>query len=308
MTRYLHLHVLGAKAASPSSNENTSSFLLESDQQFFLIDCGEGTQRELRRRKFKFGKLHTILISHLHGDHIFGLPGLLTSLSLLGRKSPITILGPVGIKAYMQQVLALTYSQLSYTIVYREIPPEAITPEHHWEDNTHIITPFALSHRVPTVGYSIRQKPLKRKLNSEKINAQELPVEFYKELTQGQDVLYNDRLYKAEKYTYPSKRGLHFAYCSDTAFEPNIVPHIEKSDLLYHEATYLDDRAEMGKRTGHSTARQAGEIAQLAEVNQLVIGHLSSRIKDKKMALSQAKELFENTELYSTREGHRVEI
>jgi ribonuclease Z len=284
--------ILGSGAAIPTLNRGTTSQFVEIKERFILIDCGEGTQTQLRRFKKKFQRISHILISHLHGDHIFGLPGLLSTMQLLGRTQGVTVYGPKGIKSFVKSALDVSQSYFQFTVDFVELEPE--TSGLIFEDKCIKIEHFPLKHRIPTHGYRISEKPVLRKLIREEFDKTGVSVSYIMKLLQGEDIVDNEgRVVRSADVTLPPPPTKSYAFCSDTAYYEAILPYINDVDVLYHEATFLNSEAERATETFHSTAAQAATIALKANVKKLILGHFSSRYKEMDAFLYEAKSIFE---------------
>ena len=290
----LELTILGCHSATPRANAYPTSQYLEINNRHFLIDCGEGTQRQMRKHKVGFSKINHIFISHLHGDHFFGLIGLISTFGILSREKELHIYGPKGIKEVTTLQLKISKSYSKFEIIYHELTSKK--SELIFEDDKVTVTTIPLSHRVYTNGYLFREKPQSKKLNTENIRQYpEIERCDYHHIKAGKDVvLENGELVTNEELTLPPPPAKSYAFCSDTSYKEDIVPIIEKVDLLYHEATFLDERADLAQKTKHSTAKQAAQIALKADVNQLIIGHFSSRYKDINVFKNEASSTFKN--------------
>jgi len=289
------LKVLGANSATPMPGRYPSSFVLQYDQQLMLIDCGEGAQIKMSEFKVKHSKLDYIFISHLHGDHIFGLPGLFSSLSLNGREKPIDIYGPIGIHRFLKAMAEVTGGQARHDINIHEL--DGTTSHQLGSINGLAVSAFPLKHRVPTLGYRFDEELRPHNIDSLAIERYNLSVEEIKAIKKGDSVMREDKLIPMDLLTLPSAPLRSFAYCSDTVYDPSIIPHIEGVDLLYHEATYLHDLEDKARERMHSTAYEAAEIAKSAMVRHLVIGHYSGRYKDLSVMTDEARLTFANTSL-----------
>lgn len=254
----------------------------------------------MRRSKIKY-----IFITHLHGDHIYGLPGLLTSFNLNGRKDPLSIYGPTGIKEYIQHMVTITGGNISYPIIYCELEGDD-TVELGVLDGLSIKA-IPMVHRIPTYGYVFTEHLTKRNVKSEAIDKFGLSIDEIKLAQNGLDVSRNGKIIANDKLTYGPKPSRSFAYCTDTMYEPKIVPHISEVDLLYHEATYLDELRDKAHERMHATTKEAAQIAQMADVKKLIIGHYSSRYKVLTPLLDEAKLVFENTHLAIGGETHAID-
>lgn len=290
----LRLTILGCHSATPRSNAYPTSQFLEINNRFFLIDCGEGTQQQMRKYKVGFSKINHIFISHLHGDHFFGLIGLISTYGILNREKELHVFGPKGIKEIIELQLKLSHSHVNYPLVFHELGTKK--SELIFEDDKVTVSTIPLSHRVYTNGFLFKEKEKSRKLDIESIQLYpEIDKSQYNNIKAGRDVeLSNGDVIKNSSLTIDPPKPKSYAYCSDTKFKPSIVPIIESVNLLYHEATFLSDREDLAKKTKHSTAKQAAIIAKDAKVNQLVIGHYSSRYSNIEDFKEEANEVFDN--------------
>lgn len=289
------VQILGSNSAFPAFGRFPSAQILNHNEALFLIDCGEGTQIQLTRYHIKRSKINQIFVSHLHGDHIFGLPGLITSYTQLGREMPIHIFGPVGIKKMMESILLLSGSRINFEIQFTELSHE---------DNQLILsTPyleifaFPLKHRITTYGYRFLEKDRPLRMKKEKINEYQLTTEQILDAKSGGDLLINGRIVPVEELTEVPDKPRSFAYCSDTAYDERIIPFIQNTNLLYHETTFMHDKSELAAFSKHSTSIEAGIIARKAGVSCLLTGHYSSRYKDLSPLLAEVKKEFPNTRL-----------
>lgn len=304
----MELTILGFNSATPKKNFAPTAQLLKIANRHFLIDCGEGTQVQLRRGKEKFSRINHIFISHLHGDHVFGLIGLISTLNLMGRETPMTIFGPVGIKELIEVQLRLTNSIGKFEINFIELSEKE--SELIFEDDKVEVFTIPLDHRVYANGFLFREKPKLRKLNIDEIKKHpEIETCDYENLRRGRDFELSDgSVISNLKLTYEPDKSLSYAFCSDTRYNPDIVPIIKNVDLLYHESTFLSDLSELADFTGHSTAAEAATIAKKAEVGQLILGHFSNRYKDLNVMLDESKPIFENTILPQQLGVYKIEI
>lgn len=293
----LRLTILGCHSATPRSNAHTSSQFLEINNDFFLIDCGEGTQAQLRKFKIKFSRIQRIFISHLHGDHFYGLIGLISTFSLLNRTTELHVYGPKGIKEIILLQLKLTKSWVEYPLYFHELS----SPESQliFEDKKVEVFTIPLKHRIYTNGFLFKEKPLPRKLNMPVIvKNPEIKICDYQNLKNGKDFKTDDnKIIINAELTLDPPEVLRYAYCSDTIYDEEIVPLLQDIDLLYHESTFLEDRKDLAQKTKHATALQAATIAKKANVKQLILGHYSSRYKDLDLFLDEAKNEFANVAL-----------
>jgi len=294
----MRLNILGCHSATPLENAHTTSQVLEVRDHLFLIDCGEGTQTELRKNKIKFSRIKHVFISHLHGDHFYGLVGLISTFRLLGREADLHIYGPKGIKEIITLQLKLANSWTNYDLFFHELEQK----DSHliFEDDSLSVRTIPLDHRVYTNGFLFEEKMGLRRLDKDKIGAYNIPHYELQNLKRGKDIVLEDGTHLSNQSLtldpHPIKR---YAYCSDTAYNESIIPLIQEVDLLYHEATFLEDHQNLAAKTKHSTASQAAKIAQLAKVKRLVLGHYSSRYRDKSDFLKESLPIFESVELAS---------
>lgn len=292
----MKLTILGCHSATPLENAHTTSQVLEVKDHLFLIDCGEGTQIQLRNQKIKFSRIKHIFISHLHGDHFYGLVGLVSTFRLLGRTADLHVYGPKGIKEVLTLQLKLAYSWTNYNLFFHELEENESTLI--FEDDTLRVHTLPLDHRVYTNGFLFEEKPGLRRLDKEKIKNYDIPHYDFQRLKLGKDLILEDgSLVQNNKVTLNPKPIKRYAFCSDTAYNESVVHLVEGVDLLYHEATFLDAHENLAEKTKHSTAAQAAKIAQLAKVKRLVLGHFSSRYRDKSGFLTEAAPFFDAVEL-----------
>lgn len=291
----IKLTILGFNSAVPKQNSAPTSQLLEIANRHFLIDCGEGTQVQLRNAKAKFSRINHIFISHLHGDHVFGLIGLISTFQLLGKETPMYIYGPKGIKDFILNQLKHTQARCSFELVFMELDKK--TSELIYEDDKVEVHTIPLNHRIYTNGYLFKEKPKQRKLDIQAVKRHpEIEICDYNNLKNGRDFkLENGQIIPNSELTLEPAPSLSYAFCSDTRYKPAIVPIIKNVDILYHEATFLSDLQEMAEYTGHSTAKEAALIAKEAEVGLLIIGHFSNRYNDYSVLREEAAAVFENT-------------
>lgn len=300
------LTILGCHSATPRENAHPTSQIVSIKNHTFLVDCGEGTQVQLRKYGIKFNKIKHIFISHLHGDHFYGLIGLISTFRLLNRETELHIYGPKGLKEIITLQLKLSKSWTQYPLLFHEL--NATKSEMIFEDEKVTVQTIPLSHRVYTNGFLFKEKLGERKLNMEAIsNYPDIKICDYQNLKNGRDFKLEDgTILKNKKVTLDPNKPLSYAFCSDTEFLPEIKTIINNVDTLYHESTFLNDKEALAKTTKHSTAQQAAEIAKMAQVKELIIGHFSSRYKNKNDFLTEAKSVFKNTVL--AEEGKVFEI
>ncbi len=293
----IRLTILGCHSATPRAKAYPTSQYLEINNHHFLIDCGEGTQRQMRKYKVGFSKINHIFISHLHGDHFFGLIGLISTLGLLGRERELHIFGPKDIKKMTLMQLKITQSHAKFPIQFHELSSKE--SEVILDDDKVTVKTIPLKHRIYTNGYLFIEKEKPKNLHIDNIkNYPEIDRADYLNIKAGKDiVLPSGEVVPNSELTLPPKKPLRFAFCSDTAYKPNIVPLLRDVDLLYHEATFLDDRKDLAKKTMHATTKQAATIAKDANVKQLILGHYSGRYKNISEFKEEAQSVFTNSHL-----------
>lgn len=290
------IQILGSNSAMSSHGRHPSSQLLKIHQHTFLIDCGEGTQFQLQKFKCKPFKINCIFISHLHGDHYFGLIGLLTTFQLLRRESKLIIIGPPQLEDIIQLQLSVANSVLTFPIEF--VPTQTEKQETVFESDDVVVTSFPLKHRIPCTGFLFKEKTFPRRINPDKIQNINLTADNYKDLRNGLDIVDIDGMeYSNDSLTLSGNPSRSYAYCTDTLYLPSIVPIIESVDLLYHETTFVHEAIDRAEMTFHSTTVQAATIARNAKVKKLLIGHFSSKYHDLSVLLEECKEVFDNTEL-----------
>ena len=296
----LKLTILGCHSATPRTSAHPSSQFLEINYRSFLIDCGEGTQSQLRKYKVKFSKIKHIFISHLHGDHFFGLVGLISTFNLLNRKTELHVFAPKGAEELINLQFKFANSRMGFPLLFHELTSKK--SELIYEDSKVSIFTIPLKHRVYTNGFLFQEKQKERKLNMIEINKnQEIEICDYQNLKNGKDfTTSNGEVISNVHLTIDPKPILKYAYCSDTAYFEDIIPVIKGVDLLYHESTFLEDNIVLAKKTKHTTALQAAKIADKAQVKILILGHYSSRYKNVNSFLQEAQTKFKNTELSET--------
>jgi ribonuclease Z len=297
--------ILGSSSATPIYNRNPTAQLLNCNERFYLIDCGEGTQQQLIRYGFKASKIDFIFISHLHGDHFFGLVGLLSSLHLNGRTKPLHLFAPAALKEILDLQFLHSDTHLRYSINFFPIDPSK--PEVIFRNNDVVVETIILNHRIPCTGFKFTEKKRLRKLIVEKLEQDSIPVEYYTMLKRSVDFeLPDGRRINHLDYTIDSAIPKVYCYCSDTMYDERYFEQIKGADTLYHEATFMHDMLERALETHHTTAQQAAEIAKKVDAKKLLIGHFSSRYKTLEGLLEEAQAGFENTVLAT--EGKTFEI
>jgi len=286
--------ILGSGAAIPTSDRNPTSHLVGVRNRLLLLDCGEGTQLKLRKSGTRIQKISHIFISHLHGDHYFGLIGLVNTLHLLGRTQELHLYGIFQLKQLIDLQLELSRTTLAYPLIFH--PFETENPAVILDDDQITVSTIPLDHRVPTCGFLIREKPEKRKIRKDFVKRVKVPFTFFEGIKDGED--YRDdegNIYPNHLITDDPPPARSYAYCTDTAFHEPVIPIIKNCDLLYHEATFMEDKAADAHAKFHSTAREAATIALKAGVKKLVIGHFSARYKEVDTLLEEAKAVFPET-------------
>ncbi len=288
------LSILGCGSALPTQKNFPSAQMLEIRDKQFLIDCGEGTQIRLRQMGIRTNRLGHIFISHLHGDHCFGLIGLISTFGMLNRTAELHIHAQADLEKILQPQLDYFCTDLPFKVIFH-----AINPRKHqliYEDRSVSVFSIPLKHRVPCCGFLFEEKPRDRHIIREMIDFYHIPTWRIPKIKQGEDFVTEEgEIIANALLTKASDTPKRFAYCSDTAYTEKIVPIIEGVDCLYHEATFMEEEALRSKQTEHSTARQAAEIARKANVKKLIIGHYSARYINQNELLSEAKSVFENT-------------
>lgn len=294
----MQLTILGCHSATPRIDTNPTSQVLDIRNHQFLIDCGEGTQVQLRKNKIKFNRIKHIFISHLHGDHYFGLVGLISTFRLLTRETDLHIYAPKGIKEVITLQMKLSDSWTNYKLIFHELTSKS--SELIFEDDKVKVFTIPLDHRIYTNGFLFKEKEGERKLNIGAAEEANIDKAYYRKLKQGHDVVNEDGiLIKNEAVTMNGAKLKSYAFCSDTAYNETIIPIIQNVDLLYHESTFLEKQAHLTQKTKHSTAKEAANIAKQANVKTLILGHYSTRYDDINEFRTEASEVFKNVELAS---------
>ena len=292
----MKLTILGCYSATPRTDTNPTSQVLEINNHMFLIDCGEGTQVELRRNKIKFARIKHIFISHLHGDHFFGLVVLISTFRLLTRETDLHIYCPKGLKEVITLQMKLADSWTNYQLIFHELTSKS--SELIYEDEKVEVHTIPLDHRVYTNGFLFKEKEGERKLDMNAVLNADIDVAYYRKLKQGFDVT-NEKgeLIKNKMVTKPANPPKSYAFCSDTAYNETIIPIIKGVDVLYHESTFLEKHANLAPKTKHSTAKEAATIAKKAKVKTLILGHFSTRYADLNDFKTEGQPIFKNIEL-----------
>lgn len=301
----MKLTILGSSSALPTSERYPSAHVLNAHERLFLIDCGEGTQMQLRKNKIRFGKINHIFISHLHGDHIFGLYGLLSSFSLMGRKTPIHLYAPENYQIMLRSHLSDFDINLSFEIDF--IPLKGKDPFLILDDKYLTVTAFPLQHRVPAFGFLFREKLSDRNIIKEKIDEYQIPSVRIPAIKKGEDFIKPDgSVIPNSELTLPPPEPLSYAYCSDTSYFKRLASFIKGVSLLYHEATFDKSLNKLAEITGHSTTLDAAKTALNAGAGTLIIGHFSSRYKTISFLVEESREIFPYT--YAAIDGKSYEV
>ena len=289
-----NINILGCGSALPTTRHLATSQIVDLRDKLYMIDCGEGTQVQMRRMRVRFGRLAHIFISHLHGDHCFGLPGLISTLGMLGRTGELVVHGPKEVETYLRPVMDLFCRGMEFEVRFN--PVDTRSHSLVMEDRSLSVYSIPLKHRIPTCGYLFAEKPKEAHIIREMTDFYQVPVRCMKDIKQGQDyVTPEGEVVPNSRLTRPAAPPKRYAFCSDTAYNRSIIPIIEGADLLYHEATFGECGLAGAKETFHSTARQAAEIARDAHGKRLVIGHYSARYEDLSELHREAEAVFPGT-------------
>lgn len=286
--------ILGNNSAIPAFDRHPTAQVVTLKEHCFLIDCGEGTQMQIARYKIKRSRINHIFISHLHGDHYFGLIGLITSMGLLGRETDLHLYAPKGLDEIIAMQLKVADTVLPFKLHYHTLDNEGVIVEH----NKYSVECFKVQHRIPCWGFLFKEKKVPRKIDKEKVVQYEIPTAYYESLKQGKDYITKDgQIINNDLVTFANTPARSYAYCADTLFDENIANKVANVDLVYHEATYLKGLEDRAALRFHSTTTQAATIAVKANAKKLLIGHFSSKYEDLHDFLVEAKEIFEHTQL-----------
>lgn len=289
----MNLTILGCYAATPRTLTNPTSQVLEIGGNLFLIDCGEATQVQLRKNKIKFSRINHIFISHLHGDHVYGLIGLVSTFMLLNRVNDLHIYGPKGIKEIITLQLRLSNSWTSYGLFFHEL--ESAQSELIFEDEKLTVTTIPLKHRIYTNGFLFREKKGVRKLNLDAVQEYKIEKCYYRNVVLGKDItLDNGTIINNNLLTFEPIPPKSYAFCSDTIFDESLALQLKNVDVLYHESTFLQTEQALATKTMHATAKDAARIALMSNVKQLILGHYSTRYADLNLFKEEAQEIFKN--------------
>lgn len=289
----MKLTILGCYAATPRTITNPTSQVLEIKNQMFLIDCGEGTQVQLRKHKIKFSRINHIFISHLHGDHFYGLVGLISTFMLLNRVNDLHVYGPKGIKELILMQLKASGSYTGYNLYFHEL--ESTESEIIFEDEKVIVKTIPLKHRIYTNGYLFKEKNSNRKLNIEAVEKYNIETCYYQKIKAGGTITLEDgTIIPNHLLSFDPEPEKSYAFCSDTVYNETILPIIKNVDALYHESTFLESEAHLADKTMHTTAKQAAIIAKKANVKILIMGHYSTRYGNIEFFKEEAQAIFDN--------------
>ena len=290
------LHILGCGSALPTTRHFPTSQIVNVRDKLFMIDCGEGAQLQFRKSHLKISRMNHIFISHLHGDHCFGLLGLISTLNLLGRTAELHIHSPKGLETLLTPMLDFFNRQMTYKVLFHEFDTKE--PMKIYEDRSLTVTTIPLRHRMPCCGFLFAEKRRPNHIIREMVDFYQVPVYELNRIKNGADyVTPEGKTVSNNLLTRPSAPSRSYAYCSDTIYLPSIVEQIKGVDLLFHEATFANEDAPRAKETFHTTAAQAAEIARRAEVKKLLIGHFSARYEDENILLQEASAIFPDTQL-----------
>lgn len=299
------VHILGCGSALPTTRHQATSQVLNIREKLFMIDCGEGTQVQLRRSRLRFSRLNHIFISHLHGDHCFGLIGLISTYAMLERTAQLHIHAHADLQKLLAPQLDYFCKGMTFEVVFHPFNPGEQTVI--YEDRSVSVETIPLRHRLPTCGFLFREKPTSRHIRREMIDFYQIPLCMINRIKSGEDYLLDDgTCIPCDRLTLPADPPRSYAYCSDTAYLPRIVDQVRGVDLLFHEATFASSEAVRARQTCHSTAEQAASIARDAQVKKLLIGHFSARYETEDVLLQEAKTVFPDTLLAS--ENLKIEL
>ena len=298
------LNILGCGSAIPTARHNPSAQILDIRDNLFMIDCGEGAQLTMRKMRLKYNRLNHIFISHLHGDHCFGLIGLLSSMALQEKAGSVTIhIFEEGAELFDQQ-LKFFCRDIPFEIKFNVITPQRATI---FESHAISIETIPLFHRVPCVGFLFKEKPKLRHLKGDMVKFYNIPIKELQGIKEGNDFITPDGVVVPNaRLTTDADKVMSYAYCSDTAFNPKVAEMVAGVDTIYHEATYTNEFAHLASGRGHSTAQEAARIAQMAGASRLILGHFSKRYRDESPLINEATEIFPNTILAN--DGMRIDL
>ncbi|TVQ88912.1 MAG: ribonuclease Z [Bacteroidetes bacterium] len=304
MSKNFQVYILGCSAATPTSERHTTAQVLNYHNNYFLLDCAEGSQMQMRGMRLPLMKINHIFISHLHGDHYLGLPGLLFSYHLLGKKNNLNIYAPAGLKEIIETQFRISELKTVYPITFHLIKEGR---QLLYEDKNITVESIEMLHRLPTYGFLIKEKPALRNMRKDAIEKYNIPVEKINNIKSGKDFITEEGLIiENQKLTIDPPVPRSYAFCSDTGYTENYIEQIRNADLLYHEATFLHDKVDLASEKTHCTTIEAATIAQKSQVKKLMIGHYSARYDNMKLFEEEARTVFPNTIL--AQEGMCVKI
>ncbi len=294
------IHILGCGSALPTMRHYASSQVVEIRGKLFMVDCGEGTQMQLRRSKIRFTKIQAVFISHLHGDHCFGLIGMISTFGMLGRVATLHVYAPAELGTILENQINFFCHGLEFKVEFHSVDTTKKTVV--YEDRSLVVESIPLQHRVPTCGYLFKEKEGCRHIDREMMNCYNIPISQINNIKAGADWTDEDgKVIPNAKLTKPAEKARSYAYCSDTKYIPNLYKSLENVNVLYHESTYAKDNEGRAKMYYHSTAEQAARVAKEAGAGKLLLGHFSARYEDESCLLDEAKSIFENS--FLTNEG-----
>ncbi|HLF47161.1 MAG TPA: ribonuclease Z [Chitinophagaceae bacterium] len=290
----LAVTILGNNSAVPAFDRHPTSQVITLDGFNFLVDCGEGTQIQMMRYKIRRGKISHIFISHLHGDHYFGLVGLINSFGLLNHQQELHVYGPSPLQEIIELQMKVANTTLPFQLYFHTICKNTILID----DPKFVISCFRTNHRIECYGFSFTEKKKPRKLDLEKLRTAGIPAYYYKRLEEGMDyTTKDDKLIKNEEVTIKAPKGKTYVFCADSKYDESLIPYIQDADLIYHETTYLDNLQERAELRFHSTSKQAAKLAKKGKVKKLLIGHFSSKYPELDEFEKEARAVFANTEI-----------
>lgn len=294
------VHILGCGSALPTLKHNSSSQIIELRGKAFMVDCGEGTQMQFRHTHIHFAKINAIFISHLHGDHCFGLLGLLSTFGMLGRTAKLRVFAPIEYESLFKQQIDFFLKGMEYELEF--VPVDTTRSQVIYDDKSLTVETIPLQHRVPCCGYLFREKPTLPHIRRDMVDYYEIPISQINNIKNGMDwTLEDGTVIENNRLVEPADPPRSYAYCSDTRYMADLCDKVKGVSTLYHESTYTSANEDRAKLYYHSTARQAAMVAKESGVGKLLLGHYSARYNDEQQLLDEAKEVFENS--YLTKEG-----
>lgn len=290
----LAVTILGNNSAVPAFDRHPTSQVITMNGTNFLVDCGEGTQIQMIKYRIRRAKISHVFISHLHGDHYFGLAGLITTFGLLNHQQELHVFAPSPLQEIIDLQLKVADTLLPYPLYFHTITKNGVLVD----DEKFMVKCFRTNHRIECFGFVFTEKKKPRKIDIDKVKEFQIPQSFYKKLEDGLDyITKDDQLIKNDAVTIPAAKGKSYAFCADTKYDESIIPHILETDMIYHETTYLDNLQESADKRFHSTTKQAALIAKKARTKKLLVGHFSSKYDRLEEFEKEAREVFENTEI-----------